>query len=280
MSLSTRIRGRAAASLLAMGVTGGAATAATAAQPEPWQMTFQPAATPIMTHVEAFNDLLMAVIVSIVVIVFGLLGYALFRFRASANPTPSTTTHNTLIEVLWTAVPVLILVMIAIPSYRLLYFIDRVPDAAMTIKAIGHQWYWSYEYPDQGFTFDSLLVPDDELAPGQPRLLTTDTAVVVPVNTTVRVLTTADDVIHSWAVPSFGIKVDSIPGRLNEAWFRVAETGTYYGQCSELCGVNHGFMPIMVKVVSKPEFEAWVKKAKKEFASLDGPPATVARASD
>src|SRR5262249_35002847 len=171
----------------------------------------------------------------------------MIRFREKASPVPSRTTHNTLVEVVWTVVPVLILVVIAIPSLRILYYSDRVEKADMTIKAIGHQWYWSYEYPDQGsLTFDALLIPDKELKPGQLRLLETDKRVVLPVDTNISVLVTADDVIHSWAVPSFGVKRDAVPGRINETWIRIEREGTYYGQCSELCGKDHGFMPITV----------------------------------
>jgi cytochrome c oxidase subunit 2 len=195
----------------------------------------------------------------------------MLRFRASANPVPSKTSHHTLVEVVWTVVPILILIVIAVPSFKLLYYGDKSPDAQLTIKAIGHQWYWSYEYPDNGnFTFDSNIVQEADLKPGQPRLLTTDNVVVVPVNTDVRMLVTAADVIHSWAMPAFGVKKDGVPGRLNETWFRVEREGTYYGQCSELCGQLHGFMPIEVKAVSKEAYAKWVEEAKKQFASLDG----------
>jgi cytochrome c oxidase subunit 2 len=199
--------------------------------------------------------------------VLALLLYVCFRFRASANATPSRRTHNTLLEIAWTAVPVLILVVIAIPSFKLLYFMDRVTDPELTIKAIGHQWYWSYEYPDDGdFTFDAYLVADEDLQEGQPRLLTTDNAVVLPVQTDIQVLITATDVLHSWAVPAFGVKTDGVPGRINETWLRIEEPGMYYGQCSELCGDYHGFMPIMVRAVTKEEYEAWTQQAQEEFA--------------
>ena len=284
MTFDKRARGLAAVAL-AFAWAGvawmGGVGVAMAGEPQPWQMTYQPAVTPIAVHVHAFNDLLMAIIISICVIVFALLGYVLWRFNAKRNPIPSKTTHNTLLEVVWTVVPIMILVVIAIPSFKLLYFTDRTPEAALTIKAIGNQWYWTYEYPDQGFTFDALMVDEEDLKPGQPRLLTADEAVVIPVNTTVRVLTTGADVIHSWAVPAFAIKIDSIPGRLNEAWMRVTEEGTYYGQCSELCGVGHGFMPIMIKVVSKEAFAAWLESAKKNYARLDAAPTrSVALAAD
>ena len=200
-----------------------------------------------------------------------LLAYVVWRFSESRNPTPSRTTHNTLLEVLWTALPVVILVVIAIPSVRLLYYSDVAPEADMTVKAIGHQWYWTYEYPDHGnFSFDSTMVDSAELKPGAPRLLEVDNRIVVPVGRTVRVQVTADDVIHAWAIPAFGVKVDAVPGRLNEVWFKAERTGVFYGQCSELCGVNHGFMPIRVDVVDESAFDAWVAEAKTRFAAEGG----------
>ncbi len=238
-----------------------------AAEPQPWEIGFQSPATPIMERLESFNTFLSWIISLIAIFVLILLVYVCYRFAASRHPTPSRRTHNTLLEIAWTTVPVLVLVVIAIPSFKLLYYEDVVPDADLTLKAIGHQWYWSYEYPDNGdFSFDAYLVEAADLKPGQPRLLTTDNAVVVPVDTNVRLLTTATDVIHSWAVPSFGVKIDAVPGRINESWFRVEAPGTYYGQCSELCGDYHGFMPIMVKAVPKDEFKTWVEQAKKQFA--------------
>jgi cytochrome c oxidase subunit II len=238
-----------------------------AAQPEPWQLGFQPAATSVMERIESLHDLLLWIITLISIFVLALLAFACLRFRASSNPNPSRRTHHTLIEIAWTAVPVLILVVIAIPSFKLLYYMDRVAEPEMTIKAIGHQWYWSYEYPDDGnFTFDAYMVADQDLQEGQLRLLTTDNAVVLPVDTDIRVLVTATDVIHSWAVPAFGTKTDAIPGRVNETWVRIEEPGMYYGQCSELCGDFHGFMPIMVRAVGKQEFEAWTKLAQEQFA--------------
>ena len=251
-------------------IVGGFAGAAHATGPVPWEMGFQPAATPVMERIEDFHHLLLVIITLIALLVLVLLLYAVWRFSAKRNPVPTKTTHNTLLEMAWTIVPVIILVVIAVPSFKLLYYEDVIPKADMTIKATGHQWYWSYEYPDNGkISFDSLIVPDDQLKKGQPRLLTVDNPVVVPVNTTVRVITTGADVIHSWAVPSFGVKQDAIPGRLGETWFRVLKVGTYYGQCSELCGINHGFMPIEVQAVSKAKFESWVASKK---AELEGKP--------
>jgi len=241
--------------------------AAMAAQPAPWQLGFQAPATSVMNQIESFHNLLLWIITLISIFVLALLAYACVRFRASRSPAPSRRTHHTLLEIAWTAVPVLILVVIAIPSFKLLYYQDVIPEAELTIKAVGNQWYWSYEYPDNGnFAFDAYMVPEEELQPGQPRLLTSDTAVVLPVDTTVRILVTATDVLHAWAVPAFGVKMDAVPGRINETWVRIDEPGTYYGQCSELCGTLHGFMPIMVEAVSKDDFEAWTREAQEEFA--------------
>ena len=248
----------------------GLPAAGLAASPQPWQMGLQPAATPVMTAINDFHNLLLVIISLIMVFVLGLLVYVFWRFNAKRNPTPSRTTHNTMVEMIWTVVPVIILVAIAVPSFQLLYYQNVVPESDMTIKAIGHQWYWSYEYPDHGrFTFDAQMVPDDEIKPGQLRLLETDNAVVLPVDTTIRVIITAENVLHAWAVPSFGVKIDAVPGRLNETWVRIEREGTYYGQCSELCGVNHGFMPIKVKAVSKNQFARWVRSARKKFARQD-----------
>lgn len=248
------------------------ASPAGAAQPEPWGLGLQAPATEIMTRIDSFHDLLLWIIVVVTLFVTALLLIVMVKFNAKKNPNPSKTTHNTFIEMAWTVVPVIILIVIAIPSFRLLYYQDVIPKADLTVKAIGHQWYWSYQYPDNGkFEFDSLMVPDDELKKGQVRLLSVDNPVVVPVNATVRVITTSEDVIHSWAIPAFGVKKDSVTGRLNEMWFKAKREGVYYGQCSELCGTNHGFMPIEVRVVSQAAFDAWVLKAKKEFAAADTP---------
>lgn len=245
-------------------------TSALANAPVPWQTGMQDAATPLMRNITEFHNLLLVMITLISLFVLALLAYVVWRFSEARNPTPSRTTHNTLVEVLWTVVPVVILVIVAIPSFKLLYYSDVIPKADLTVKAIGHQWYWSYEYPDHGnFTFDSTMIATDELKPGQPRLLAVDNYIVVPVNKVVRVQVTADDVLHSWAIPSFGVKTDGVPGRLNEVWFKAERTGTFYGQCSELCGANHGFMPIRVDVVSDKDFAAWIAKARKEFAADD-----------
>ncbi|HUX80336.1 MAG TPA: cytochrome c oxidase subunit II [Alphaproteobacteria bacterium] len=236
-------------------------------QPRPWQMYYQNPATPVMEHLYDFHLTLLIIEGIIVFIVAALLIYVVVRFRASKNANPSRTAHNTLLEIIWTAIPVLILVYIAFPSFKLLYLMDVTPKAQLTIKAIGNQWYWTYEYPDHDIRFDSNMVPENELKPGQLRLFEVDNRVIVPINTNIRVITTSTDVVHSWAVPSFGVKRDSVPGRLNETWFNVKKEGVYYGQCSELCGVKHGFMPIVVEAVSPAKFEHWL-------ASKKSPPPT------
>ncbi len=248
---------------------GGAAYAADGIAVD-WQLGFQDAVTPVMREINSFHNFILYIITAISIFVLGLLVWVMIKFNAKANPTPSKTTHNALIEVLWTVVPILILLVIAIPSFRLLYLQRDIPQADMTIKATASQWLWSYEYPDHDeLAFDAQMVEDEDLEPGQPRLLTTDNAVVVPVNATVRVIVTANAVMHNWAMPAFGVKMDAIPGRLNETWFRAERTGMFYGQCSELCGIRHAFMPINVKVVSEAEFKEWLVKAKEEFASTD-----------
>ncbi len=235
----------------------GAALAA-AGHPTPWQLGFQDSVTAISDQIHSFHNLTMVIITLITLFVLGLLVFAMMRFNARANPTPSKSTHNTLIEVLWTVIPIIILVLIAVPSFKLLYAQYDVPKPDLTIKAIGHQWYWSYEYPDQEeMSFDSVMVEDGDLKPDQPRLLSVDNEVVVPVNKNVLVLVTADDVIHNWTIPSFGSKVDAVPGRVTSTWFNAREKGIYYGQCSELCGIRHAFMPIAVRVVDEEVFNNW-----------------------
>jgi cytochrome c oxidase subunit II len=255
----------------------GAALAATG-QPEPWQLGMQQGATPVMDDIIWFHNFLLWVITAITLFVLVLLIIVMFKFNARRNPVPSRTTHNTTIEVIWTVVPVLILVTIAVPSFRLLFYQLNMPKADVTVKATGKQWFWSYSYPDSKFEFDSLMVQTKDLKPGQPRLLTVDNEMVVPVNKIVHVLTTGADVIHSFAVPSFGIKIDAIPGRLNETWFKAEREGTYHGQCSELCGKDHAFMPIVVRVVNDKEYTAWLEQAKKKYANDDSRPTAVAAA--
>ena len=254
-----------AASALTLAALGGAATAFAGA-PEPWQLGFQVAASPVMERIDSFHNLLLVITITIAVFVTGLLLYVMVKFNEKANPVPTKTTHNTALEVIWTIVPIIILVVIAVPSFKLLYFMDKTGKPEMTVKVTGSQWLWSYEYPDHGkFVFDSQMIPDEELKPGQIRLLEVDNRVVVPVDTNIRVLVTANAVIHSWAVPALGIKIDSVPGRMNETWMRITRPGVYYGQCSELCGINHAFMPIAVEAVSKADFKNWLAKAKVKF---------------
>lgn len=236
-----------------------------------WHMWTQESVTPVMDQLSSLHKFLFVLIMSISLFVLALLVYVMIRFNKRSNPTPSRTSHNTLVEVVWTVVPVLILAVIAIPSLRLLYAQDVVPESDMTIKVTGYQWYWGFEYPDHGgFVFDAIMLEDDQRGPNDPRLLAVDNPVVVPVDTTVRVLVTAADVLHSFAMPSFGIKIDAVPGRLNETWFRARQEGTYYGQCSELCGIRHAFMPIRIDVVSKEEFAVWVAEAQERFARAGG----------
>ena len=246
--------------------------------PQPWQMNFRPSATPVMDDIIDFHNLLLVIEVIIVLFVLGLMVYICVKFNAKANPVPSKTTHNAFLEVVWTVIPIIILIVITVPSVKLLVFMDKAPKdkVEMTLKVIGHQWYWSYEYPDAGnLAFDSNIIPDEEIdaSKGQIRLLEVDNRIAIPVDTTIRVLMTSDDVLHNWAVPAFGIKMDTVPGRINESWIRVpaARAGVYRGQCSELCGVNHGYMPIVIEAKSKQDFAKWLDKAKKEFANDASP---------
>ena len=261
-----------------IGMGAGALAAAMAwagtamAAPKPWEMDLQPAVTPVMVDIEDFHQLLLYIITAVCLFVLALLLWVMIRYNAKANPTPSKTSHNTLLEVVWTAVPVIILVLIAIPSFRLLYFEMTIPKPDVTIKAIGKQWYWTYAYPAQKFQFDSLMLSDADAAKaGEPRLLGVDNPVYVPVNKVVEIETTGADVIHSWAVPAFGVKMDAVPGRINHTWFKATKLGTYYGECSELCGARHAFMPIEVKVVTEAQYEAWLAKAKKQYADNSVP---------
>lgn len=240
------------------------------AEPEPWKLGLQEAVTPTMERINSFHNMLLWVCFLISIFVLALLGYVVVKFNEKANPVPSKTTHNTLVEVLWTAIPIVILVAIAVPSFKLLYYTDKTKDAEMTLKIVGHQWYWSYEYPDFGeIKFDSNMIAEKDIKQGQRRLLEVDNRVVLPVGTNIRILMTAADVIHAWRIPAFGVMKDAVPGKLGETWVRIDKEGVYYGQCSELCGINHAYMPIAVEAVSKQKFAAWVEEAKKKFASND-----------
>jgi cytochrome c oxidase subunit II len=259
---------------------GGEAALAGLGQPSPWQIGLQQSASPVMDNIIWFHDFLLYIITAIAGFVLVLLVVVMVRFNARTNPIPSRTTHNTLIEIAWTLIPIVILMFIAVPSFKLLFLQLNVPPADLTVKATGKQWYWSYSYPDNGqFEFDSLMLKEGERKEGQPRLLAVDNEMVVPVNKTVRVITTGSDVIHSFAVPSFGIKIDAVPGRINETWFTATREGVYYGQCSELCGKDHAFMPIAVRAVSEQAFSAWVEEAKKKYARDEAPSATTVAAA-
>ncbi len=250
-------------------------------QPTDWQLGMQQSATPVMDTMVWFHDLLLWIVGSITAFVMLLLVIVMLRFNARTNPVPSKTTHNTFLELAWTVLPVAILVVIAVPSFRLLFLQLNMPPADLTVKAVGKQWFWTYSYPDNGkFEFDSLMVAQKDLKAGQPRLLAVDNEMVVPVNKNVRVQVIGADVIHAFAVPSFGIKIDAIPGRLNETWFKATREGVFYGQCSELCGKDHAFMPIAVRVVSEQAFATWVEEAKKKYAGNDNSPTNVAVATN
>ena len=243
-------------------------TSVLANQPKQWQLGFQDSASQSMTEIVSFhNNILLPIIIAISVFVLFLMIYTCIRFRASKNPNPSKTTHNVAVEVLWTLIPCLILIVMAVPSFKILYNQDTIPKADITVKAVGYQWYWGYEYPDENIIFESYMIKENELKDNQPRLLTVDNEVVVPVNKVVKVLITANDVLHAWALPSFGVKRDAVPGRINETWFKAEKVGTYYGQCSELCGIQHAFMPITVRVVTDEEYAIWLAEAKMKFAN-------------
>lgn len=245
------------------------------ATPLPWQMNLQPAASPVMEQFTHFHNALLIIIFAIAIFVIALLCYTCWRFSANRNKIPSKTTHNTFLEIIWSVIPVAIVMAIAVFSLKTLYFADRVEKSEMTLKVIGYQWYWGYEYADYpGLAFDSYMVPDKDIKPGQNRLLEVDNRVVLPIDTNIKIQTTSADVIHSFAIPAFGIKKDAIPGRLNETWVKITKPGTYYGQCSELCGTGHGFMPIAIEAVTKEEFAAWVAQKTQKRAENNEKPQT------
>jgi cytochrome c oxidase subunit 2 len=236
-------------------------------EPRPWQLGMQPPGSPVAVAIDHLNDAVMVIITLITLMVAGLLLWVVYRYSAKRNPTPSQTSHNTLLEVAWTALPVLILVGIAIPSFRLVYYEDRTHDADMTLKVTAHQWYWEYTYVDQGnIDFASRIIPESDLKPGQPRLLSVDEKLVLPVGKNIRILTTSADVIHSFFIPSLGVQRYAIPGRTIETWVRVDKPGIYYGECNQICGNDHSQMPIEVRAVTPAEFTAWVETAKKKYA--------------
>ena len=233
-----------------------------------WGLLFQPSVTSSADRIHDFHDMLLYIITGIVIFVFVLLVYVVLKFNAKANPKPSNVTHNVMLEIVWTVVPIIILIIIAVPSFKILYQNDKIAEPEMTLKVTGYQWYWGYEYPDhEGINFMSYMVKTQDLKEGQKRLLSTDNVVVLPIETNIALLVTAADVIHAWAIPAFGVKIDAIPFRTNETWFRIEKPGVYYGQCSEICGKDHSYMPIEAHAVTKEEFKAWVERAKEEFAS-------------
>jgi cytochrome c oxidase subunit 2 len=237
--------------------------------PQPWQLGLQASHSPVMTALTQLNNAVTIIIVAVVALVAGLMVYVMLRFNKRAHPIPSRVSHNTLLEIVWTLVPVLILVGIAIPSFRLVYYEDRTRDADLTVKVTGHQWYWEYAYPDNAIDFSSYILPQDSLQPGQLRLLDVDNQLVVPAGKNIRILTTSGDVIHSFFVPSLGVQRYAIPGRTIETWFRANDVGTYYGECNQICGTNHSQMPIVIKALSPAEFAAWLVQAKTKFAAAD-----------
>lgn len=237
---------------------------------KPWQKGMFEGVSPVMERLNGFHNYLLVIITAVSLFVLALMIYVCVRFNEKANPVPSKTTHNVKLEIIWTLLPVVILVSIAIPSLRTIYYMDRTANPDMTLKVVGYQWYWNYEYPDQGgFKFDSYMVKEADLKEGEPRLLTVDNPLVLPVGKKIRLQTTGGDVIHSWAMPFVGVKIDAVPGQLNETWFEIDKPGVYHGQCSELCGQGHGFMPITIHAVSEADFNAWVAEAKVKFASAD-----------
>ena len=251
-------------------------TTAASAMPRNWGLGFQKPASPVMEAISDFHTELLWIITFVSLFVLALILWVMVRYNQRANKTPSKVHHNTILEVAWTIIPVVILVVIAIPSFRLLYFEADIPKSDVLIKAIGKQWFWSYEFPrNGGFTFDSLGLSNEAADKAhEPHLLGVDNPIVVPVNKVVEVETTGADVIHSWALPEMGVKMDAVPGRLNHTWFKATQTGVFYGECSELCGARHAFMPIEVKVVSEPEYEAWLAAAKKKYSASNDTGAT------
>jgi len=268
-----------AASLLGLAGLIAAGHGALAQSPRPWQLGMQEAGSPVATGIQSLHTLVLWIITIITIFVAALLLYVVFRYSRKRNPVASQTSHNTLIEVVWTLVPVLILVVIAIPSFRLVYFEDRTRDADITVKVTGHQWYWEYDYGDAAkVDFNSRVVAAEDLKPGQLRLLDVDNQLVVPAGKNIRILTTSADVIHSFFIPSLGVQRYAIPGRTIETWVRVDKPGVYYGECNQICGTNHSQMPIAINAVSPSEFQAWLVEAKTKFAEAQPVPFTPAAA--
>lgn len=260
------------AGFLGLLFSGLFAMPALAQMPQPWEMGMQAAGSPVAERLQSLHTLVLWIITLITIFVAGLLVYVVWRYSAQKNPNPSQTSHNTVLEIAWTVIPVLILVVIAIPSFRLVFFEDRTEAADITVKVTGHQWYWEYTYPDQGnVNFSSRLIADEDIKPGQTRLLDVDEQLVVPVGKNVRILTTSADVIHSFFIPSLGVQRYAIPGRTIETWVRVDKPGVYYGECNQICGTNHSRMPIAIRAVTDAEFQAWVTQAKTKYAANPAP---------
>lgn len=275
MGLLKRAAVRAGSAVFVFSMFALFAGGASAQYPQPWQLGMQAPASEVKDRIHSLHNLLLVIITAITLFVMALLLYVIVRFRASANPTPTRTTHNTMIEILWTVIPVVILVVIAIPSFKLLYFEDRTPNPEMTLKVTAHQWYWSYEYPDKGdIQFDSYMIPEADLKPDQKRLLEVDNRLVLPVGTNVRILIAGTDVMHSFFVSSLGVQTYAVPGRINETWVNIDRPGVYYGECNQICGTNHAYMPIAVEAVSKDDFAKWLVDAKKKFAAAPASDAT------
>lgn len=269
---------RAVSALFVFATFAAFAGPSSAQYPKPWQLGMQQPASEVKDKIHDLHNLLLVIITLITLFVMGLLLYVMVRFRASAHPVPTRTTHHTMIEILWTVLPVVILIVIAIPSFKLLYFEDRAPHAEMTLKVTGHQWYWSYEYPDNGnIQFDSYMIPEADLKPGQLRLLEVDNRLVLPANTDVRILVNGTDVMHSFFVSSLGVQIYAVPGRVNETWVNIDRPGVYYGECNQICGTNHAYMPIAVQALSKDDFKKWLEEAKKKFAAT---PSTTDKVAD
>ncbi len=267
------------AALTLIAIPGGAALAQAVGAPRPWEMNMQPAFGPLKEHEIALHNLVLAIITAITLFVTALLIWVVWRYNARRNPVPGRLSHHTLLEVAWTVIPVLILVVIAIPSFRLIYYEDRTYDADLTVKVTGHQWYWEYTYPDKNnLDFTSYMIPDDQLKPGQLRLLTVDNELVVPVGKNIRILTTSADVIHSFFIPSLGVQRYAIPGRTIETWLRADKPGIYYGECNQICGTNHSRMPIVVRAVSEQDFATWLNQAKTKFSDAAPQPRLIAAA--
>jgi cytochrome c oxidase subunit II len=269
-----------AALLMIAALPGGAALAQVVGAPKPWEIGMQAAYGPLKAQEIWLHDIVLVIITLITLFVAGLLAWVIYRYNAERNPVPTRTAHNTVIEILWTVIPVLILVVIAIPSFRLVYYLDRTPDPELTIKVTAHQWYWEYTYPDKNnIDFSSYIIPDDQLKPGQLRLLTVDNDLVVPVGKNIRVLATSGDVIHSFFIPALGVQRYAIPGRTIETWFRADKPGVFYGECNQICGTNHSRMPIVVRAVSPEDFATWLDQAKTKFSDGAPPPASAENAT-